>query len=95
MNMICCNNVRTNFTADYTWIACKLLDGGMQGIFTTPLLLFCRLASMLSAWVVTGLLLELVLWGADMDMMLPRLSGCALGNAGMPPPAAAHKSHYI
>ena len=49
---------------------------------------------MLSAWVVTGLLLELVLWGEDMDMMLPRFSGCALGSAGMPPPAAAHRSPY-
>lgn len=43
---------------------------------------------MLSAWVVTGLSepLDCV---DDMDMMLPRLRGWALGSAGMPPPAAA------
>ena len=56
---------------------------------TTPPLLLLRLASMLSAWVVTGLFSLAVCWGDDRPMMLPRLSGCALGSAGIPPPAAA------
>ena len=53
-----------------------------------PLLLFCRLASMLSAWVVTGLLEVEEGCVDDMARMLPRSSGWALGRAGMPPPAA-------
>lgn len=55
---------------------------------TTLPLLFWMLASMLSACVVTGLLELLLCCGADIDMMLPRFSGCALGSGGMPPPAA-------
>ena len=53
-----------------------------------PLLLFCRLASMLSAWVVTGLLDVEEGCVDDMARTLPKSSGWALGRAGMPPPAA-------
>ena len=59
------------------------------GALTTPPLLLLRLASMLSAWVATGLVELLVCWGADRPMMLPRFSGCAFGRGGIPPPAAA------
>lgn len=45
---------------------------------------------MLSAWVVTGLFSLALSWGEDRPMMLPRFSGCALGSAGIPPPAASH-----
>ena len=68
-------------------------------LLTTPPLLLLRLASMLSAWVVTGLFSLAVCWGEDRPMMLPRFSGCALGSAGIPPPAAAYRipdecTHY-
>ena len=60
-----------------------------------PLLLFCRLASMLSACVVTGLLEVEEGCVDDMARTLPRSSGWALGRAGMPPPAAQQTMMHL